>query len=492
MLTAASSRVTIPPVVPLGGLHSQPALLNPEQKSVAQTGQLPQLGSGTGPGQSHPALSPGTLLLNKDGQYSIIDERGVPVPFDPSLEVSGQSTPGVGSGGGPASSSGPSFPGPGVCLTDQQQQALINSGALALAKSNTAVIRNDAPVIRSPAPVISAVAPCTASQTKLLLTNQQQQALNTFGALTLPKNSAGLGRDDVVAAPSSSSFSMLTSTGGCLTLAGQQQQALVSGGALALAKNNILVTGNDKLSVSASLQDGVSLTGQQQQALIHSGVVALAKNAAVVPGLDVLPVSGSSGTCLTASCQQPMFVNSVTVPTVTSSAMVAAGNTLSPPNLSETCQTLTDQQALISSAILSLVKSSGLLMANSTPFPNNFPPTCSSAGTGIMATDQVLINSGAFIQKNSLPVSNPIMSVCTSQPQVPAGVKFCADRGLELCGQQVVTQSGINAQQLLQSVGLSFNVMADGIVPGKLFVMADGIVPGELFVMADGIVPCEL
>nr|KAG5708687.1 hypothetical protein BaRGS_034904 [Batillaria attramentaria] len=102
------------------------------------SGPTGMLSGPTGPG----GLAPGSILMNQQGQLLVINENGIPVvmPVDaagnPILDKNV-----VGSGAVTVSSNSAIMAGanPGLSLLDQQQQALINSGALTIAKSDANV-----------------------------------------------------------------------------------------------------------------------------------------------------------------------------------------------------------------------------------------------------------------------------------------------------------------------------------------------------------------
>jgi hypothetical protein len=103
-------------------------------------------GGGGGP-QSVSNLFPGTILMTQNNQMLIINENGVPVPYDPAT-----GTPIIGAAPTPqqsvdnkmlvgCSSALSSMPpnsllGAQMSMLDQQQQALISSGALTLGKGD--------------------------------------------------------------------------------------------------------------------------------------------------------------------------------------------------------------------------------------------------------------------------------------------------------------------------------------------------------------------
>ena len=115
-------------------------MVNPGQGQVLLPG-APQSGpAGVIPGTS--GLSPGTILLNQQGNVLIINENGIPVPYDSTTGTAVQSekmTAVMGSGALSVSSNSALLSAPAMSVLDQQQQALINSGALTLGKTDHAV-----------------------------------------------------------------------------------------------------------------------------------------------------------------------------------------------------------------------------------------------------------------------------------------------------------------------------------------------------------------
>ena len=115
-------------------------MVNPGQNQVMLPGTGQSGPAGVIPGTS--GLAAGTILLNQQGNVLIINENGIPVPYDPSTGTAVQSekmTAVMGSGALSVSSNSALLSGPTMSVLDQQQQALINSGALTLGKTDHAV-----------------------------------------------------------------------------------------------------------------------------------------------------------------------------------------------------------------------------------------------------------------------------------------------------------------------------------------------------------------
>lgn len=105
--------------------------------TISQHGQLSMIQGAAGPG----GLVPGSILMNQQGQLLMINENGLPIlmqqSLDPSFSGLGDKTV-IGSGGVSVSTNSGLMGGanPTISLFDHQQQALISSGALTIAKSD--------------------------------------------------------------------------------------------------------------------------------------------------------------------------------------------------------------------------------------------------------------------------------------------------------------------------------------------------------------------
>lgn len=122
----------------LGIMTTNPGVLS-NPGSLGQAGPMGIISGATGPG----GLAPGSILMNQQGQLLMINENGVPILMQQTMDPSGVSfgdklSTLIGNGPVSVSSTSALMSGPNAALSilDHQQQALINSAALTINKSD--------------------------------------------------------------------------------------------------------------------------------------------------------------------------------------------------------------------------------------------------------------------------------------------------------------------------------------------------------------------